>query len=112
MKIQDEIQKSQNDQKLHVLNGTGYKTNSEAVFIKSCVENNLIKSENKEDFLKGLGSDLEKKFPKGKWVTMSGSRVFINGGKVVAGLDGFNKEIDSFFDKKKEKKVKIQILLN
>src|SRR6056297_2814974 len=51
---------------------------------------------------KSWSNDLNKKFPKGEWKTINGAKVFINDGKVVAGLDGFNGEIDNFFDKEKE----------
>ena len=50
---------------------------------------------------KSWSTDLNKKFPKGEWRTINGARVFINGSKVVAGLDGFNKMID---ESSKEKK--------
>ena len=72
--------------------------------IKSVIADNLQVNDTKADFLKGFGADLEKRFPNGGWRTVGGSKVFINGGKVVAGLDGFNKEIDKFFDGKKAKK--------
>ena len=54
------------------------------------------------DLEKGFGSDLQKRFPNGRWVTASGSRVFINGGKIIVGLDGFNGTIDEAFKKDKE----------
>lgn len=53
---------------------------------------------------KGFGSDLQKRFPNGSWKTINGARVFVDGGKVVAGLEGFNGKIDSFFKEKKESK--------
>jgi hypothetical protein len=71
--------------------------------VKSVMQDNLDSNYNREDFLKGFGADLEKRFPNGSWKTVGGSKVFINGGKVVAGLDGFNKEIDKFFEGKKAK---------
>jgi len=57
-------------------------------------------------FEKGFGKDLEKRFPNGQWKTINGARVFINGGKVVAGLDNFNGMIDDFFKEKKGKEGK------
>jgi hypothetical protein len=60
----------------------------------------------RNDLIKAFGKDLQKRFPNGKWVTMSGSHVFINNGKVVAGLEGFNKEVDKFFEGKKTKESK------
>jgi hypothetical protein len=50
---------------------------------------------------KSWSTDLNKKFPKGEWRTINGARVFINGSKVVAGLDGFNKMIDESSKDKK-----------
>jgi hypothetical protein len=55
------------------------------------------------DLLKSWSSDLKNRFPKGEWKTINGAKVFVNEGKVVAGLDGFNKEIDKFFAEKKSK---------
>jgi len=80
----------------------GYSSEEQSELLKSLVKTNLTLSDTKEDFLKGFGADLQKRFPNGGWRTINGARVFLNGGKVVAGLDGFNKEIDKFFDKKKE----------
>jgi hypothetical protein len=95
----EDFNKSQKDS---VLGAIG----NEDIVLKVIVNTSLMKclkqSEDKEDFLKGFGADLEKKFPNGSWKTVGGSKVFVNNGKVIAGLDGFNKEIDSFFDKKKE----------
>lgn len=57
---------------------------------------------------KAWSSDLQKKFPNGSWRTINGARVFIDGKKVIAGLDKFNGMIDDFFKEKKgkpEKKV-------
>lgn len=68
--------------------------------VKSTIEDNLYVSDTKEEFLKSWSSDLQKRFPQGSWRTINGASVFINGGKVVAGLDGFNKELDKFFDGK------------
>lgn len=44
--------------------------------------------------------DLQSQFPNGQWRTINGSHVFINNGKVVAGLEGFNGFIDDFFKEK------------
>lgn len=50
---------------------------------------------------KSFSSDLKDKWPEGVWRTINGSKVFINNGKVVAGLSGFNGMIDQFFSEKK-----------
>lgn len=50
---------------------------------------------------KGFGSDLMAKFPEGSWKTINGAKVFVHGGKVVAGLDGFNGKIEDAFKEKK-----------
>lgn len=63
----------------------------------------LQKSETKEEFEKAWSSDLQKRFPSGSWRTINGSHVFIHDGKVIAGLGGFNKQIDEFFEGKKGK---------
>lgn len=74
------------------------------VIFEGYLRDNLIKSENKEDFYKGFGKDLQDRFPNGAWRTINGAKVFIEGdGKVVAGLKNFNDHIDKFFDGKKEK---------
>lgn len=52
---------------------------------------------------KAWSKDLKSRFPNGQWKTINGAKVFVNGGKVVAGLNGFNKELDKFFEGKKEK---------
>lgn len=69
---------------------------------KSLTISLLKVSESKEDFEKSWSTDLQKKFPNGVWRKINGASVFINNGKVVAGLDGFNGMIDDFFSKKKE----------
>src|SRR6056297_316870 len=56
------------------------------------------------DIEKSWSKDLQNKFPSGKWITMSGAKVFVNNGKVIAGLDGFKKEIDKLSEKKGETK--------
>lgn len=58
-------------------------------------------SEDKDSFLKSWSSDLQNRFPDGGWRTINGAKVFINNGKVIAGLDGFNDQIDKFFESKK-----------
>jgi len=60
----------------------------------------------KIQFEKGFGKDLEKQFPNGSWKTVNGAKVFINNGKVIAGLDNFNGTIDDFFKEKKGKEGK------
>ena len=56
----------------------------------------------RQEIEKSWSGDLQKRFPKGDWRTINGAKVFINDGKVIAGLDGFNKEIDKFFESKKK----------
>jgi hypothetical protein len=68
-------------------------------FYKSFTEI-ISKSIDKEDFEKSFSSELADKFPEGGWRTVNGARVFINNGKVIAGLGGFNGAIDSFFSEK------------
>ncbi len=76
----------------------------EKIEVENIFRGCILKSSNSEDFYKSWSSDLKQKFPNGHWATINGSRVFINGGKVVAGLDGFNGEIDKFFKEKESKK--------
>jgi hypothetical protein len=52
------------------------------------------------DIFKSWSTDLMQQFPNGSWKTINGAKVFVNGGKVVAGLNNFNGMIDEFFDKK------------
>lgn len=55
--------------------------------------------------VKGFGADMVAKFPEGSWKTINGARVFVHGGKVVAGLGGFSGKIeDAFKEKKSESK--------
>ena len=61
---------------------------------------NMLSNCYDEELHKSWSSDLQKRFPSGGWRTMNGAKVFVNGGKVVAGLDGFNGEIDKFFKDK------------
>lgn len=61
---------------------------------------NMLKSCYDDDIFKSWSGDLQKRFPNGNWKTVNGAKVFVNGGKVVAGLAGFNGEIDKFFDGK------------
>src|SRR5690606_18174915 len=68
-----------------------------SVFLKSFKEN-LIGAVDRDSFDKSWSSDLQSKFPNGVWRTVNGAKVFINNGKVIAGLDGFNGEIDKFFE--------------
>jgi hypothetical protein len=59
---------------------------------------------------KGFGADLQKKFPNGGWRTINGARVFVDGGKVVAGLEGFKGKVEDAFKEKKtepSKKAKV-----
>ena len=52
------------------------------------------------DISKSWSKQLESKFPNGGWKSINGASVFIDGGgKVVAGLDGFNKHIDKLHSK-------------
>lgn len=65
---------------------------------------NMLSNCYDEELHKSWSSDLQKRFPSGGWRTMNGAKVFVNGGKVVAGLDGFNGEIDKFFSEKAKAK--------
>ncbi len=76
----------------------------EKIEVSEIFKNCILKSSNSEDFYKSWSSDLKQKFPNGDWRTVNGAKVFINNGKVVAGLDGFNGEIDKFFEERKVKK--------
>ena len=67
---------------------------------KSTTINLLHLCNDKESFEKSWSSDLQKQFPEGSWRTINGASVFINHGRVVAGLDKFNGMIDDFFAKK------------
>jgi hypothetical protein len=64
---------------------------------------NLLKSCFDDELFKSWSGDLQKRFPNAQWKTINGARVLVNGGKVVAGLDGFNGEIDKFFEEKGKK---------
>ena len=64
---------------------------------------NMLKGCYDDDLFKSWSGDLQKRFPNGNWKTVNGARVFMNGSKVVAGLDGFNGEIDKFFESKGKK---------
>lgn len=59
---------------------------------------------------KSWSTDLMKQFPNGQWRTINGAKVFINNGKVIAGLDNFNGMIDDFFKEKNKKESKPKIL--
>lgn len=103
MKYEQEILKAQIAQELHVdaqIEGTDVHT-----FLK-CFHENLQDSYDRESFQKSWSADLQKKFPSGGWRTVNGAAVFINGGKVVAGLGGFNRAVDEFFSKKEQAKAK------
>lgn len=67
---------------------------------------NMLKSCYDDDIFKSWSGDLQKRFPSGSWKTVNGAKVFVNNGKVVAGLDGFNGEIDKFFEEKEKKEGK------
>lgn len=102
MNFEQEILKAQLSQEFNInrqIAGT-----DEHDFLKSMYDN-LYSCYDKEGFEKSWSSDLAKRFPNGGWRTVNGSRVFINGGKVVAGLGGFNGMIDDYFSAKgKEEK--------
>ena len=102
---QDEIIKAQISQEIGV--ERSMENSDISIFLKSFKEN-LIGAVDRDSFDKSWSSDLQSKFPNGSWKTVNGASVFINNGKVIAGLDGFNGEIDKFFaDRnggKKEKK--------
>lgn len=55
-----------------------------------------------DDLYKAWSTDLMKQFPNGSWRTINGARVFIDGGKVVAGLNNFNGKIEDFFKEKRQ----------
>lgn len=97
---QDEIIKAQISQEIGV--ERSMENSDISVFLKSFKEN-LLSAVDRDSFDKSWSSDLQSKFPGGGWRTVNGARVFINNGKVVAGLDGFNGEIDKFFEGKGKK---------
>lgn len=97
---QDEIIKAQISQEIGV--ERSMENSDTSIFLKS-FEENLISCVDRDSFDKSWSSDLAKKFPEGGWRTINGASVFINNGKVIAGLDGFNKEIDTFFEQKGKK---------
>jgi len=97
---QDEIIKAQISQEIGV--ERSMENSDTSIFLKS-FEDNLISCVDRDSFDKSWSSDLAKKFPEGGWRTINGASVFINNGKVIAGLDGFNKEIDTFFEQKGKK---------
>lgn len=92
---QDEIIKAQISQEIGV--ERSMENSDISVFLKSFKEN-LIGAVDRDSFDKSWSSDLQSKFPNGVWRTVNGAKVFINNGKVIAGLDGFNGEIDKFFE--------------
>lgn len=73
------------------------------------IEKGFTPDESLQAIEKSWSTDLQKRFPQGDWKTINGAKVFVNDGKVVAGLDGFNKEIDKFFDSDKEEGKSISI---
>lgn len=97
---QDEIIKAQISQEIGV--EMSMENSDISVFLKSFKEN-LLSAVDRDSFDKSWSSDLQKRFPNGSWKTVNGARVFINNGKVIAGLDGFNGEIDKFFDGRRKK---------
>lgn len=100
MKFEEEIMKAQRSQELNMnlsIEGT-----DENTFMKSFQET-LYESYDRESFEKAWSKDLQKRYPSGGWRTVNGAKVFINNGKVIAGLDGFNGAIDKFFEEKKGK---------
>lgn len=106
MNYEQQILKAQFSQEFHAnsqIAGT-----DEHDFLKSMYDN-LYSCYDKEGFEKSWSPDLAKRFPNGGWRTVNGSRVFINGGKVVAGLGGFNGMIDKFFEEKKSKSTEFSI---
>ena len=97
---QQDIIKAQIQQELNIEKSMD---NSDlSILIKSFYDN-LSGSYNRDLFEKSWSKDLQNRLPNGSWKTINGARVFVNDGKVVAGLGGFNKEIDKFFDGKKGK---------
>ena len=94
MNTEDKIKLANLHQQLHVIKNT-----DPARYEQICksYEENVEEKYQKEELFKSWSSDLQSKFPDGGWRTINGAKVFINNGKVVAGLDGFNKEIDKFF---------------
>ena len=84
---QDEIIKAQISQEIGV--ERSMENSDISIFLKSFKEN-LIGAVDRDSFDKSWSSDLQSKFPNGSWKTVNGASVFINNGKVIAGLDGFN----------------------
>lgn len=77
--------------------------------VKSILQNCLDSCSDVDEFKKSWSGDLQKRFPNGGWRTVNGAKIFINNGKVVAGLDGFNGEIDKFFEGRKGKSSKNKV---
>ena len=102
MSPEEKIKLAQLEQQLHVIKATN--PNRYNSIMKSYEEIKTIK-ENQELF-KSFSADLKAKHPDGDWRTINGAHVFIAGGKVVAGLDGFNKHIDELHSKDKKKESK------
>ena len=102
MDIRADIIKAQNDlifQQRSMILGT------DECAVTSSFKKCLLSAKDKNEFEKSWSSDLQANFPDGVWRKINGASVFINNGKVIAGLGGFNGAIDKFFeDKKKEGK--------
>ena len=98
MTQEEKIKLAQLEQQLHVIKSTNPSRYN--AIMKSYDEICVFK-ENRELF-KSFSADLKAKHPNGGWRTINGAHVFIAGGKVIAGLDGFNKHIDELHSKKKE----------
>lgn len=77
---------------------------SDNQLVSESFEKSLKNSTDSESFWKSWSTDLKEKFPSGDWKTVNGAKVFVNDGKVIAGLEGFNGEIDKFFKEKEAKK--------
>lgn len=103
---QQDIIKAQIQQELNIEKSMD---NSDLSILIKSFQENLYSSYDKDMFEKSWSGDLQKKFPSGGWRTINGASVFINNGKVVAGLGGFNKEIDKFFEGKKGKEEKKEV---
>jgi hypothetical protein len=86
------------------INNSIIDTERDFELFKSVTLNLLQSCDSKESFEKSWSGDLQKQFPNGVWRKINGASVFINHGRVVAGLDKFNGMIDDFFAKKSEKK--------
>lgn len=102
--IQD-FQKSVQNQ----INDSIIDTERDFELFKSVTINLLQSCDSKESFEKSWSGDLQKQFPDGVWRKINGASVFINNGRVVAGLDKFNGMIDDFFSKKESGKGQFKV---